>query len=118
MVPPGMPKTTSAPTASSERTSDWAPVTLTGVPAGGAGFGRAPGTPGAVGPGFASLRDVALVIGLCLVGLDVSLVRVRIRRWSWSWATLCPNMAVSEHQKTPADREVARGSRVDAAETS
>ncbi|GAA3390921.1 hypothetical protein GCM10020369_46770 [Cryptosporangium minutisporangium] len=27
MAPPGMPKTTSAPTASRERTSDWAPVT-------------------------------------------------------------------------------------------
>ena len=26
IAPPGMPKTTSAPTASSERTRDWAPV--------------------------------------------------------------------------------------------
>src|SRR3569833_4084589 len=74
MAPPGMPKTTSAPTAASERTSDWAPVTRTGVPAGGAGFGRAPGVPG-VGPGFASLRDEALVIGSAS-WVSVSLVRV------------------------------------------
>ena len=79
MVPPGMPKTTSAPTASSERTRDCAPVTRTGVPAGGAGFGRAPGVPG-VGPGFASLRDVALVIGSAS-WVSVSLVRVGFVRW-------------------------------------
>src|SRR6266540_3535894 len=60
-----MPNTTSTPTASSERTSDWAPVTRTGVPAGGVGFGRA-GVPGRGGPGVAAAgagRDVALVIG-------------------------------------------------------
>src|SRR3954470_15117751 len=60
MVPPGMPKTTSQPTASSDRTSDCAPVTRTGAPDGGAGLGRLPGV-GA--PGLAAGRDVALVIG-------------------------------------------------------
>src|SRR5690606_41882363 len=74
-----MPKTTSEPTASSARTSDCAPVTRTGVPAGGAGFGRAPPAAGPFGwadfgdPPWASWapaspaepdsdRDVALVM--------------------------------------------------------
>src|SRR5918997_63622 len=73
IVPPGMPNTTSQPTSSSERTSDWAPVIGTaskrradgagagppagwpGRPGGGAGFG--PDGPG-TGPG----RGVAVVI--------------------------------------------------------
>src|ERR1041384_8671497 len=54
-----MPKTTSQPTASSERTSDWAPVTRIGAPVGGAGLGRGPGR-GDVGSG--ACRDGALVI--------------------------------------------------------
>ncbi|GAA1273773.1 hypothetical protein GCM10009634_16040 [Saccharothrix xinjiangensis] len=62
-MPPGMPKTTSQPTASRERTSDWAPVTRTGAPLGGAGFGRGPGR-GDDSPGAG--REVALVI-FCLV---------------------------------------------------
>ncbi|GAB3378796.1 hypothetical protein GCM10027360_57220 [Amycolatopsis echigonensis] len=105
-----MPNTTSAPTASSERTSDCAPVTRTGVPAGGAGFGRAPGTPGAVGPGFASLRDVALVIGSASWVLGVTrsgcLGRTSGRGTGFT------------QQKTLADRKVARGSRVDAEDSS
>ncbi|GAA1241015.1 hypothetical protein GCM10009676_27480 [Prauserella halophila] len=78
-MPPGIPKTTSEPTASSARTSDCAPVTRTGVPAGGVGFGRGPF-------GWADFRDasvasraplspaepesdreVALVMDFCLV---------------------------------------------------
>src|SRR4051794_28438637 len=66
IVPPGMPNTTSAPTASSERTSDCAPVTRTGVPVGGAGFGRGGGAGVGAGPWDAATgfgREVALVIG-------------------------------------------------------
>ncbi|GAA2779142.1 hypothetical protein GCM10010470_10940 [Saccharopolyspora taberi] len=58
-MPPGMPKTTSQPTASSERTSDCAPVTFTGAPPGGAGLGRCPG--GGAGTGLCLV--LALVIG-------------------------------------------------------
>src|SRR5258708_1557420 len=66
-----MPKTTSTPIASSGRTSGWAPVTRTGMPAGGVGLGRAAGAPGRGGAGVGATgagRDVALVIGFCLVG--------------------------------------------------
>ncbi|GLY43646.1 hypothetical protein Amsp01_096690 [Amycolatopsis sp. NBRC 101858] len=107
-----MPKTTSAPTASSERTRDCAPVTRTGVPAGGAGFGRAPGVPG-VGPGFASLRDVALVIGSAS-WVSVSLVRVffgaRLVRWGGE------SLPVGNKKPSPTVRS-HEGSRVDAAES-
>src|SRR5437764_15233878 len=62
IAPPGMPKATSQPTASNDRTSDWAAVSRTGAPAGGAGFGL--GADGAGGiPGVGLCRGVALVIG-------------------------------------------------------
>src|SRR5699024_1431996 len=68
-----MPKTTSAPTDSSARTSDCAPLSRTGAPAGGPGFGRGSDRPdsGAAlsaapvsGPCVVSDREVALVIVL------------------------------------------------------
>ncbi|GAA2822935.1 hypothetical protein GCM10010452_58980 [Crossiella cryophila] len=52
MAPPGMPKTISQPTDSSERTSDCAPVTRTGAPAGGVGRGLAPWDGGGGGVGL------------------------------------------------------------------
>src|SRR5256885_7523425 len=78
IVPPGMPNTTLHPTASSERTSDCAPVTRTGAPLGAAGLGRL-ACGGGVGTGFC--RDMALVI------------------WSAS-----RSVGGSGHEKTPADR--------------
>src|SRR4051812_48113081 len=62
IVPPGMPNTISQPTASSERTSEAEPVTRTGAPPGGAGFGGGPGR-GGVAPGTGACREGALVIG-------------------------------------------------------
>src|SRR5690606_37813080 len=76
IVPPGIPKTTSQPTSSSDRTRDWAPVIgtssmrRTGWPAvaawPGAGWpwrpGGGPGF-GAGGPGTGPDRGVAVVIG-------------------------------------------------------
>src|ERR1700744_3546386 len=85
MAPPGIPNTTSQPTASKERTSDWAPVSLTGAPAGGAGLGREPAC-GWDTPGGGVGRGVALVIGFAL------------RSWS-------EILSRSGQQKTPVDQE-------------
>src|SRR3954454_22865386 len=98
IVPPGMPNTTSQPTSSSDRTSDFAPVIGTaskrragaaaGAPAGpgrpGGGAGLGPGGPG-TGPG----RGEAVVMGSSA------------------------HLRVSEHEKTPDRRGAERGWRVD-----
>src|SRR6478752_10025545 len=95
-----MPKTTSQPTSSSERTSDWAPVIGTalirgslpaavsarGVTAAWAGAGRPGG-----GAGFGPDRGVAVVI----------------------WASPRCSLTGSEHEKTPDRRRAERGWRVD-----
>src|SRR5215217_3717210 len=96
IVPPGIPKTISTPTASSERTNDCAPVILSGVPTGGAGLGAA--TPGGFGsagvvskarPSLVSDLEVALVIGSAsLVSVLVMLAFVLI------WSYLCSSGVV------------------------
>src|SRR5439155_20688135 len=91
MVPPGIPNTTSTPTASSERTSDCAPVTRTGAPAGGPGLGRG----GGAGVGLGACRDVALVITSA-----VRLIRFRGR------------YGLLDNKKPPPTGWVVRGSRV------
>src|SRR5437763_6210051 len=84
IVPPGIPNTISQPTASSERTSEEDPVTRTGDPPGGAGFGGGPGRGAGCGPGTGACREVALVIFGCLWLLE------------------------SRHEKTPANHECGR----------
>jgi hypothetical protein len=84
MVPPGIPNTASQPTASSESTSDCAPVTCVGsLTARRAAEGRVGGGVGFGGPGTGAGRGIAvpalvplpLVIWalprVCSVGCDV-----------------------------------------------
>src|SRR5690606_23140574 len=114
MAPPGMPKTTSTPTASSDRTSDWAPVTRIGVPAGGAGLGAAglAVPPAGLPAERERARDVALVIVLprsytwcsrswCLLGV------------LWSSRSVCSGRR--RMKKPPPTTRSDEGPRVDAA---